>query len=153
MATYKRPLHTPHDTAQLIHDIKGMMLPLRVVIREGDDRSLNQNNLAHKWYAQAANWLGDQEAWEVRAECKLFIGIRLLVTENEDFREQWGRLIKDRFTVEEKLMLMTEPHDYPVTRIMSKPQMGRYMDSVYRKYKEQGVPLSEPEMRKYEEQS
>lgn len=150
MTTDKRTLHTPHHTARLIVDLKAMTLPVVVAIREGEDRTDAQNKLSHKWYREASNWLGDQEPWQVRAECKLNIGIRMLVTESDDFREQWTRLIKDRFTYAEKLELMVEPTDYPVTRIMTTKQMIRYMDAVWQKYRAQDVPLTDPEVRKYE---
>lgn len=141
----KYGLKKPHDTARFIADLKQRSLPLVVTLREGEDRTSGQNNLAHKWFGEAANWLGDQEPWEVRAECKLNIGIRMLVSENEDFRDKWTRLIRDRFTYEEKLELMVEPHDYPVTRIMSAKQMGHFMDTVWKKYTDLGVPLTRPQ--------
>lgn len=122
-------------------------MPVSLLTSDSVDRTNQQNALSHKWYSEAPIWLGDQEAWQVRAECKLYIGIKMLVTENECFRDQWQRLIKDRFTLEEKLELMSEPTDYPVTRIMQVPQMRRYMDAVYQKYTAQGVPLTSPEDR------
>jgi len=147
MTTSKRILNTPRDTAQLISDIKGMELPLTIAIKDGADRTLAQNRLVNGWYADAANWLGDIEAWQVRAECKLNIGVKMLVTEDDTFREKWHRMIMDRYTYEEKLEFMSEPWDFPVTRLMSKPQMSRYMNAVWDKYRPQGVPLTDPEMR------
>lgn len=149
MATEKFAAQTPHDLARIIARMKGYTLPIQVAIREGVDRTHAQNALAHKWYKEAANWLGDQEPWQVKAECKLNIGIRMLVVESDDFREQWTRLIKDRFTYEEKLEFMVEPTDYPVTRIMTTKQMTRYMKEVQAKYAAQGVPLTDPESLKY----
>lgn len=147
----KFTLSTPHDTARFMMELKARSLPITVAIKDGLDRTTSQNGLVFKWYKEAANWLGDQEPWQVRAECKLNIGVRMLVTESEDFREKWTRLIKDRFSYDEKLELMSEPHDYPVTRIMTTKQMTRYMDAVYEKYAAQGVPMTDPEMRGKEE--
>lgn len=120
-------------------------LPITVTWTQGADRSKEQNALAFKWYKEIADQLGDRDASDVRAHCKLYIGVRMLVTENETFREKWHRLMKDRFSVEEKLEFMTEPHDYPVTRIMSVKQMTRYLEQMIETYSAMGVQLTIPE--------
>lgn len=120
--------------------------PLVVTWREGDDRSKAQNRLAFKWYKQIADQMGDREAWQVRAHCKLEHGVRMLVTENEDFRTKWHDMIMDRFTYEEKLKLMVEPWDFPVSRIMGVKQMTRYLDAIYNEFTALGVRLTLPEV-------
>lgn len=121
--------------------------PFTVTWVQGADRTGQQNALAFKWYTEIAEQLGDREASDVRAHCKLYIGVRMLVTESPEFQEQWNRLIKDRFTIEEKLELMSEPHDYPVTRIMKVSQMTRYLESIISEYAPVGVELTIPEGR------
>ena len=94
--------------------------------------------------------MGDRDASDVRAHCKLNHGIRMLVTESEEFREQWHRLFMNRYTYEEKLLLMVEPHDYPVTRIMGVKQMGRFLDKIHEEFTALGIVLTDPEMQKYQ---
>lgn len=120
--------------------------PVTVTIRAGSIRTLSQNALSHLWYADIARDLNN--GWTVsdaRANCKLYIGIRILHSENEAFREKWNRLIRGRYSTEELLELMLPPHDYPVTRIMNKSQMQQYMDTIVQKFASQGVRLTDPE--------
>lgn len=147
--TTKHPIATTADLMKLFGWLKVQQLPITVAVKDGVDRSLAQNRLVNKWYSEAANWLGDQEAWEVRSECKLYLGVRLMLAEDETFREKWYRMIKDRYTLEEKLEMMSPPWDFPVTRLMTVKQMTKYMDAVHQKYAAQGVPLSLPDDRKY----
>jgi hypothetical protein len=130
--------------------LKSRSLPMTVHITAGEDRTGQQNALAFRWFAEAAEQLGDRTASDVRAHCKLDHGVSMLHAENPAFREQWDRLIRDRFTYEEKLALMLPPHDYPVSRIMTVKQMSRWMDAIHAEYAGMGVRLTEPEMRKYE---
>ena len=148
MAT-KHLIRSQHDLMNLFGNLKQQQLPITVTVRDGIDRSISQNSLSQKWYTEAARWLGDREPWEVRAHCKLNYGVRMLVTEDEEFRAKWHGMILNRFTYEEKLALMVEPFDFPVTRLMIVKQMTRYLDTVYNHYAEQGVPLSLPDDRKY----
>jgi hypothetical protein len=146
----RRYIETAHQLARLIYDMKMMPKPFTATFQEGKHRTDNQNALAFKWYNEAANWLGDTTAADVRAECKLYIGVRMLVTENEAYREKWHKYVLNHYTPVEKLGLMLEPYAYPVTSAMNTKQMSKYMDSVYQKYAEQGVPLTDPELMKYQ---
>jgi len=129
----------------LFQRLESLALPITVKWSKGLDRSNQQNALAFKWYAEIASQMGDREASEVRSHCKLNYGVKMLVTENEDFREQWYRLFKDRFSYEEKLALMVEPHDYPVTRLMKVSQMTRYLEAILQEFTPLGVALTMPE--------
>tara|TARA_R110000744_G_scaffold289502_3_gene400415 strand:+ start:10577 stop:11038 length:462 start_codon:yes stop_codon:yes gene_type:complete len=151
MATIKLLIQTAQEKARLMTEIKHQAMPFQIAIKEGTDRSLGQNNLLHQWNNEIAKWFGDRPASDVHAENKLYIGVRMLMAENEDFKEQWTRLIKGRFTTKEKLELMLEPTDYPVTRIMTTKQMGCFMELVHQKYTSQGVRLTDPEIQKYGE--
>lgn len=129
--------------------LKARALPVTVHITAGEDRTGQQNALAFRWFTEVAEQLGDRTASDVRAHCKLHHGVGMLHVENDDFREQWDRLIRDRFTYEEKLALMLPPHDYPVSRLMNVKQMSRWMDAVHAEYAGMGVRLTDPEMREY----
>lgn len=122
-------------------------MPFTVAIKQGKHRTNNQNALMHKWFQEIATQLGDRDASEVKAHCKLEYGIKMLHSENMEFQEQWNRLIRGRYTHEELLALMLPPHDYPVSRIMNTKQMVRYMDAIQRDYSAQGVHLTDPEGR------
>jgi len=130
--------------------LRARKLPMTVHITAGADRTGQQNALAFAWYLDIARDLGDRTSADARAHCKLYHGVKLLHTESEPFRESWNRLIKDRFTLEEKLELMLPPHDYPVSRLMTVRQMTAYLDSIHREFTAQGVRLTDPEALKYQ---
>ena len=136
---------TPEQLDSLHVLLSNLKLPITVSWTKGKDRSEQQNALAFKWYGEIAAQMGDRDASQVRAHCKLYHGVKMLVTENDAFRDAWYRLIKDRFTLEEKLELMLEPHDYPVTRIMKVSQMTRYLDAIIAEFQPMGVTLTMPE--------
>lgn len=139
-----------HDEVDgLARLLKARALPVTIHITAGEDRTGQQNALAFRWFAEVADQLGDRAAADVRAHCKLHHGVGMLHVENDDFRAQWDRLIRDRFTYEEKLALMLPPHDYPVSRLMTVKQMSRWMDAVHAEFAGMGVRLTDPEMRKY----
>lgn len=148
----KHAIHTTGDLMKFLGFLKVQELPITVSVRAGVDRSISQNALAHKWFNEIATWLGDRDASEVRAYCKLNHGVKMLVTEDEEFRDKWHNMVKDRFNYEEKLALMLEPFDFPVTRLMSVKQMTRFMDAIYREFSAQGVPLTVPDDLKYAEE-
>lgn len=145
-----RIIRSNDDIDGLARLLQSRKLPLTVHITAGEDRSGQQNALAFQWYKEAADQLGDRSPSDVRAHCKLYHGVRMLHAESETFRAAWDRLIKGRFTMAEKLELMLEPHDYPVSRLMTVKQMSRYLDAIHAEFTAQGVRLTDPEMRKYE---
>lgn len=147
--TTKHAITTTADLMKLLGWLKMQDLPITVAVRDGVDRSMSQNALAHKWFKEIADWMGDRDASSVRAHCKLNHGVKMLVTEDEEFRAKWHNMVMDRFSYEEKLDLMVEPFDFPVTRLMSVKQMSRWLDSIYAEFTAQGVPLSLPDDRKY----
>lgn len=141
-----------HDEVDgLARLLKARSLPVTVSISAGEDRTGQQNALAFRWFSEVADQLGDRTASDVRAHCKLHHGVGMLHVENDDFREQWDRLIRDRFSYAEKLSLMLPPHDYPVSRLMTVRQMSRWMDAIHAEYAALGIKLTDPEMRRYGE--
>lgn len=100
-------------------------------------RSLSQNAIAAVWYDQIDKQL-NQLPGSSRAFCKLTIGVPILRGEDEDFREFYDKALI-RLQYEEKLQAM----EYvPVTRIMTKEQMTRYLEAVQILHAEQfGIVL------------
>ena len=140
----ERPIKNAEDVTMLMAFLGQFPFPYRVTITKGADRSGQQNKLAFKWYKEIAEQMGDRTSSEVRAHCKFYHGVKMLVTENDEFREQWSRLFRDRYSEEEKLELMVEPTDYPVTRIMGVKQMTAYLEAIIAEYTPMGVQLTIP---------
>ena len=135
---------------QLIHAIKLVEeLPLNgsyeVIIQEYvEPRTLAQNRLQFKWYQEAAAQNPQDDAKGYRAYCKLHIGIPILRAENEGFREKYDRVIMP-LSYQQKLELMVEPFDFPVTRLMRKKQKAKFLDQVFEHLTSLGIKLTEPE--------
>lgn len=124
----------------------GRTLPFTVNLRKGAPRSIEQNRLQRLWLKEAEDQ-GDMTAEEYRGYSKLHFGIVILHAEDEKFRATWNRLIRDRYSYEEKLELMQEPIDYPVTRLMTTKQKKRYLDAMYQHLLSLGFQLTEPRSR------
>lgn len=135
-----RHLRTEDDRTEAVRFIKSRKLPLRLEVRAGARRSIDQNALSHAWYAEIARQLEDRTPQDVRAWCKLHIGVPLLRAENEQFKALYDKIIKP-LDYADKLAAMTEPFDLPVTRIFRKDTMTAYLDAVERHFSEQGVRL------------
>ena len=139
-------LHTEADREKFINLLRVMALdkPWMVTVeREGNQRSLNQNRLQRLFVNEISEQLGDQTPEEVRGYCKLTIGVPILRMENEAFREKYDRIIRP-LPYEQKLELMMEPIDFPVTRLMNTKQHAKYLDEIQRHFAAQGVILTQP---------
>jgi len=129
----------------LIKLIKGYDMPFTVDIRKGKHRSVEQNRLQRLLINEIAEQLGDQTPEEVRGYCKLTLGVPIMREESELFRQKYDAIIKP-LPYEQKLQLMQEPLDFPVTRLMSTAAKTRYLDAIYQHFCEKGVVLTVPEI-------
>lgn len=108
---------------------------VRFAWKVGKDRTLDQNALAFQLYLDLHNAKPDTFPGvnDARAHCKLHYGVGI-AKEDVTFCETYEKLIKDRFTYEEKLELMIEPVDFPVTRDFTRDQFSRYVEEIKRAF-------------------
>jgi len=111
-----------------------------VQITAGKARTLDQNAIAHVWYEQVARELREDDAAGVKCFCKLHFGVPILRSESDEFREKYDRLIKP-MRYDEKLELMEW---FPVTSLMTTPQLSKYLEKVQAHYQGRGVWLEFP---------
>lgn len=121
--------------------LDGRKRPFTVEITEGRDRSTEQNRLSFKWYKEISDQTGE-DIEDVRARCKLEIGVPILRDAHDRFRATYDRLIRP-LAYPEKLALIRDT-EMPVTRLMNVEQMSRFMDIVFRRHAEIGVVLTIP---------
>lgn len=117
---------------------------IRVAIKTGQDRSLSQNAISHVWYGQVSRELREQTAEDVRCECKLRFGVPILRAEDADFRELYDTAIRRNLSYEQKLMAMRY---LPVSSLMTKQQLSRYLEAMQVEYAPRGVVLEFPSER------
>lgn len=106
-------------------------------------RTVDQNKLQRLWIGEIAEQLGDRTPEEVRGELKLRFGVPILRAQNDTFCEKYDRIIKP-LPYEQKLELMMEPIDFPVSRIMTTAQFTQYIDEIYKFFTERGCVLTLP---------
>jgi hypothetical protein len=143
-------LRTPGHIDVLARRLAAMRLPVTVSVAQGAARSGRQNRLSHAWFTDIARQLGDRTADEVRAECKLAFGVPILCEENEPFRDQWTATFGALPWAARLAAVRT--FDLPVTRLMTLPQMTRFLDAMQRHWLPMGVRLTDPETLKREEE-
>lgn len=120
-------------------------MPFTADIQSGKKRSIDQNKLQRMWVMEIAEQLGETaEYW--RAYCKLHFGVPVMRAENELFAAKYDEYIRP-LPYETKLAFMAVPLDFPVTRIMNTKQKTAYLDAINRHFAEQGVTLTQPDMR------
>ena len=76
--------------------------------------------------------------------CKLTFGVPILRAENTWFREKYDEVVRP-LPYPQKLALMMEPLDMPVTRLMTTEQKTRYLDAIYRHFAGLGLVLTVPD--------
>jgi len=142
----REPLHVE----ALADILRGRKMPLTVSWAQGASRSSAQNRLAQQWFTDISRQLGDQTHEDVRAECKLTIGVPILRAENEAFRASYDSTMK-HLPYDAKLAAI-KAFDLPVTRIMTVKQMTAFMEEMQRHWTGQGIRLTDPEALKYEQE-
>lgn len=138
-----RFIESDRDRTLIHRFIDTQELPFTVSISKGGKRSVKQNRLQMLWLNEIASQLEGQSVEELRAYCKLTIGVPILRNENETFREKYDAVVKP-LSYERKIALMMEPLDFPVSRLMSTKQATAYLDGIHRHFSEQGIVLTDP---------
>lgn len=142
----QRIVRDAKDLELLLRFLKGHKLPFTANIVKGVPRTIAQNKLQRLWMNEISEQLGDQTPEEVRGYCKLAIAVPILRAENEEFAAKYDAIVKP-LPYEQKLSIMQEPLDLPVTRLMTTKQLAKYLDTIYKMFTEQGLKLTDPEMR------
>ena len=110
---------------------------LRIDVKAGRSRTIDQNSLTHAWYEQLSRELREDDARGWKRYCKLTHGVPILLAEDADFRNALGSSFT-AMSYEQRLQAM----DFvPVTSIMTRNQLGRYADSVSAEFAKRGVFL------------
>ena len=135
---------TRHSKFKCIEEIKNLDEDAQWLVEiKKHNRSEMQNRTVFMWYREIAKAKGDETPTDVRAYCKLHYGVPILREDNDDFREDYDQIVRP-LSYENKLKIMVEPLDLPVTRIMSVDQMQRYMEEVEKYGYSFGVELTIP---------
>jgi len=139
-----RIVTSEHERRMFIKLVEGQSLPFTASTVHGKSRTWIQNKLQRKWMQEIAEQLGDRTAEDVRAYCKLTIGVPIRRRDDADYCEKYDRIIRP-LPYDSKIALMAEPIDFPVTRDMNTKQKTEYLNEVFQHFSEQGVILTIPQ--------
>jgi hypothetical protein len=140
VTTYR--IKTEQDRQHAIKMLQARELPCTAEFTKGLKKSHDQEKLARKWFKELEAQ-GDQEAEQYRGYCKLHFGVVLAKQHSDVWAEKYDRIIKP-MPYEQKLEMMMEPFDFPVTRILSTALEKKYLDNVFQFYTGQGFVLTDP---------
>ena len=115
---------------------------LKMTIRTGKDRSLDQNAISHCFYEQLARELKEDDALGWKSFSKLTFGVPILRAEDSEFRTFYDAAIKNTLSYEQKLDAMKF---MPITSLMEKPQFSQYLEAMQSFFLTKGVSLVFPE--------
>ena len=104
-------------------------------------RTLSQNALIHKWFGEIATQSGESPD-EIKLDCKGYIGVPLLLAEDQDFAEFYEKF---RAMYPDASKRRTALKWVPVTSIMTTGQLKRFADTILRNYTQEGFRLTVPE--------
>jgi hypothetical protein len=149
MTTINRTVETEQDRLMAARLIEARAVPFTLSLTDGKHRTTAQNKLQRLWMNEISQQRGDLTPEEARAYCKLTIGVPILRAENEAFRIRYDEVVKP-LPYEQKIAIMAEPLDLPVTRLMTTKQKTDYLDGIVRHFAEQGIVLTMPEDMKHE---
>ena len=122
---------------------------LTMVTNTGKKRTTSQNSLSHQWYYQVANETKEYTPEEVKAICKLNVGLPILRgIQTEDRSTEVQKLCDycdkylDKMTYEEKIAVF---HYLPCTSLMSTTQLSEYLTGVQYNYSRRDIILYWPD--------
>lgn len=151
----ERVFHKPEDVDALARAIADMLRvrdkwPARVTITDAKEaRTAAQNRALHLWLAEIAQALGDTTPEEVKASCNLTYGRPILARDDPEWNSAFSYIF-DSLNHASKLKAI-RVFDIPFTRRMNVEQLYEYMEQLQRDYREQGIYLTDPELKGYEE--
>lgn len=134
--------------AKLPSIVSGMLSvgKVDIVIREHQTKRSNDQNRLQRLWCKEAGEQGDMTAEQQRGYCKYHFGLAILCRDSEDYRAACKRVLGS-LNYEQRIELMMEPHDYPVTRGMTKKQKTEYLDACWQHFTGLGMRLTDPNLR------
>lgn len=130
-------------------ELAGETFPFTITVSKDKRRSSAMNRTIHKWFGEVARHYGDRSEADVKAECNLTYGVPIKRRDDEEWAAAFGYIF-DALNKPSKVKAL-RVLDIPVTRDMTVKQLCEYMDQMSRDYREAGVFLTDPELRKYQE--
>ena len=143
-----RRVMTPEQAERLAAYVVGLSLPFTITIGSGKSRTVSQNALLHKWYGEVARHLGDRDMIHVKGECHHKYGLPIK-RRCEQFAWVWKQT-GEKLTYEQQCKYLASGV-LNISSSMNVTELTEYMTAMKNDYAEQGVYLTDPELRGYDE--
>jgi len=135
----------PQDRQRMIEALENKAdFPFIIKIEKGEPRSLRQNRLIHKWYAEIADQKKDHTSSQIEALCKWHFGRQILSSTDAEYAAKMDAFFAGR-TYEQQVEMMEGKWSLPVTSLMTVKQMSEYLDAVQHYAAKSGIVLTNPE--------
>lgn len=131
-------IRTTEDLRSACSALYRLEKPFKLAWQVGENRSLDQNRLAFKWYAEVGQQSG-QTSDEIHRYAKLTFGCPILCRDDPVFNGFFTLSIAP-LSYERQLKAMTY---LSVSSILSVKQMTEYLSQFERHYRGEGLQLSE----------
>lgn len=102
----------------------------QITINTDKKRSINQNYVAHGWYAQVSKEEAEYTPEEIKSLCKYHFGLPILRAEDEEYND-FCELVIDPLPYEDRIKAMVFT---PCTSLMTTKQKALYMEHVQSHY-------------------
>lgn len=114
-----------------------------VTMRPGKSRTVDQNRLWFSLYKRIAEQTSIGDEADARRYCKLHHGVQILLNSDQEFQDQWYRVMR-HLPYEEKLSMMGGcklfgPDGFPVTSLFNRAQGIAYTERFVAEFSQQGV--------------
>lgn len=109
-------------------------------------RTKQQNRTLHMWFGEIARHQADLDATEVKGMCHRRWGLTIRLRSKE-FSWLWDRSGKN-LPYEQQCKLLASGL-LNVSSGMTVDELSEYMDAMYRHFRDDGVPLTDPDAKKY----
>jgi len=135
---------TKDHAERLASMLVGLPLPFSLTIGDGDARSLSQNALIHKWFGEVSRHFGDMTAVQIKGQCHHKHGL-VIKRRNEQFAWVWKQT-GEKLNYEQQCRYLASG-TLNISSGMTVKELTEYMDAMKIDYAEQGVFLTDPELR------
>lgn len=142
--------HTVTDSdsfVRLLTRLGDMPMPYNVKVMEGEARSRDQNSLLHMWFGEIAKQKG-MTIREVKGLCHRELGLPIRLRD-EVFAWVWER--SGAHLPYEKQCALLASGALRLSSGMLSPDFREYLNEMQSYWRGEGVFLTDPEARKYEE--
>jgi hypothetical protein len=137
-------IYSEESLQRALGDLRGLFAKhhyLRLNVKSGKDRTMDQNRILHAWLGQLSRELPENDELGWKAFAKLHYGVPILRAEDEEFRGKYDAVVKP-MSYEQKLAIM---EFWPVTSIMTIPQLSKFLEAMQAGLAQRGVRLMFPE--------